>query len=219
MQKLYVVYVLFLISITVISTDICVAKGWIEELESKSSTTQKIQIPSKKKIAQDIIGCTFQEHNENGYFQNINWKFSSDDEIDIDIEKIKKIGNVFHYHIKMTVTFPSRGCYIFMCRVGYAMNNGYWEQDYFVCDNILPKQTGMYTDLISTNLVGHKGERNLKIKNFSNVRLAVLGVIRYEYSNDYKKIAVAVDPNDEISIGGLFLGSIAEYKIHYVERR
>ena len=58
----------------------------------------------------------------------------------------------------------------------------------------------------------------MEIRNYSNVKLGVLGVVKYEYNSEIRKFAVYVNPNDVTDIGGLFIGSVESYEIHYVER-
>lgn len=177
-----------------------------------------VKIPSAAKIAKDLVGCKFREMYKYGYFKNFEWEIMPDEKVDVSILKIKKEGNIFHYDIKVELTLPSRACYILSCKVGYVLHKQQWVQDYFICERIMPKITHRYDNFISTQLVGVLGERSLVISNYSNVKLIVLGAVVYEIINQRDLFAVVVPPNGEVSIGGLFFGSIAEYDIHYVER-
>ena len=185
----------------------------------KGTKKVKLNIPSAKKIAKDLRGNRFNETCKDGYFSKQTWEIADVDDINVSIVNVKKKKNTLIYKVKIEQTLPSRGCYILDGEVCYVLHKNKWVQDYFVCERIMPKITNRYKKLISTKLNGGRGERSLEITNNSNTTLAVLGYVMYEYSGKRVRFATSVQPNDAITIGGIFVGSIAEYQIHYVELR
>ena len=60
------------------------------------------------------------------------------------------------------------------------------------------------------------GRGNMKL---NDIDLVVGGICQLEYSNKgWQKFSCVVPANSKKSIGGLFIGSINKYKIHFVER-
>lgn len=199
-----------------IHSGVCASKG--ASAITVAPTSSVVRIPSATKIAKDLVGCAFREKREDGYFTNVDWRITSTDQVSASIIKVNKRNDIYHYDVNITLTRPSHSCYILSCKIGYAYHNGEWVQDYFICNKIMPKITNQYKDFISTKVLGVKGERRLEIRNYSNVKLGVLGVVKYEYNSEIRKFAVYVNPNDVTYIGGLFIGSVESYEIHYVER-
>lgn len=200
-----------------IHSGVCASIGTSAITEAPTSSSV-VRIPSATKIAKDLVGCAFREKREDGYFTNVDWRITSTDQVSASIIKVNKRNDIYHYDVNITLTRSSRSCYILSCKIGYAYHNGEWVQDYFICNKIMPKITNQYKDFISTKVLGVKGERRLEIRNYSNVKLGVLGVVKYEYNSEIRKFAVYVNPNDVTDIGGLFIGSVESYEIHYVER-
>lgn len=181
-------------------------------------STIKVRVPSAAKIAKDLVGCKFVEQSQYGYFKDVVWQIMPDEKVDVTIRKIWKEKGVYHYDLEVELTLPSRSCYILSAQVGYVWQGNKWEQDYFVCERILPKVTHLYDRFISTRVTGVMGERTLEIRNYSNVKLWVLGKVEYEFSNYVRLFSVQLPPNGAVGVGGMFFGSVSDYEIHYVER-
>lgn len=201
-----------------IHSGVCASKG--ASAITVAPTSSVVRIPSATKIAKDLVGCAFREKREDGYFTNVDWKITSADQVSSSIIKVNKRNDIYHYDVNITLTRPSRSCYILSCKIGYAYHNGEWVQDYFICNKIMPKITNQYKGFIKVvdRFVDIGTRRELVIRNYSNVKLVILGVVKYEENSDMRKFAVYVDPNDVTYIGDVFLGSVESYEIHYVER-
>lgn len=181
-------------------------------------STIKVRVPSAAKIAKDLVGCKFVEQSQYGYFKDVVWQIMPDEKVDVTIRKIWKEKGVYHYDLEVELTLPSRACYILSAQVGYVWRGDKWKQDYFVCERIMPKVTHLYDRFISAQVTGVMGERMLEIRNYSNVKLWVLGKVEYEFSNYVRLFSVQLPPNGAVGVGGMFFGSVSGYEIHYVER-
>lgn len=187
-------------------------------IEVHSNSSKTIKIPSAIKISKDLVGCKVYETCDDGYFKEAGkMTITSEDNVIVTILKIKRKSKVFNYDVQVEINTPSRGCYIISGKVGYILQDNKWKQDYFMCERIMPKITHQYDKFISTEVTGLRGERQLVIKNKSNVNLLVLGIYKYQY-RESKKFALVVPKNDIATLGGLFIGSIEDYEIRYVER-
>ena len=93
-----------------------------------------------------------------------------------------------------------------------------WTLDLIESNSIELVRTGKYGNCITSRRTGWFGEYEVEFINSCDAPLAVGGMVKYEYKDGWKKFCVIVDGNSSKRIGGLFWGSIADYKIEFVER-
>lgn len=206
-----------------LGSNVCLSNGpFVDIAFSQNSNlrgSRKLKVPSATMIAKDLKGTKgITESIGSGYFHSQDWSIGATDKVNVKINKVSKKGSVYHYNVTITWQRPSGGKYIMNGRVGYRYDRNKWLQDYFICDKMMPKVTNAYKDFVATRIVNESGAGKLEIKNHSNVKLGVYGVVKYEFNDEIKKFALPLEPNGYNSIGGMFLGSVERYDIHYVER-
>lgn len=103
--------------------------------------------------------------------------------------------------------------------VYYLTSKYKWAVDYLNTKDIVIVPTGKYNNCITASIKGWSGEYQLELKNSSDVKLIVGGVVRYEYGDGvWKRFSALVDGHETVALGGLFLGSVEDFRIHFVER-
>ena len=179
-------------------------------------------IPSKpdlNKIKQDLVGRKISGMKD-GYL-GITWYRITDDcsqikEAYVTYENFSGSIYVCDMHLKLQA---DGGAYEADIKAHYRLGDGDdWQLDMIESKRIDLVRTGLYDNCITARRTGWVGEYEVEFTNSCDAPLAVGGQVKYEYRDGWKKFCIIVSGNSSKRIGGLFLGSIADYRIDFVER-
>lgn len=176
--------------------------------------------PSIERLRQDLVGRKMSQVSDS--------YFPSDWYLDIikesEIERIKILSSRFDgrellYKLEVFVK-DENVLYKVTADFSYYLTDKFrWKADYLNTKDIVIVSSGRYNSCISSRIIGWSGEYQLELRNSSDVKLIVGGVVRYEYGNGtWKRFSALVEGHGTVTVGGLFFGSISDYKIHFIER-
>lgn len=183
-----------------------------------SSFADNGNLPTAERIASELIGLKISETRSDGFFKGQEKTVTENDKIAVSINDVRSSEEELICDITIDLITPTRGHYIIDAETRYYKAGSEWVFDIFFCRSIMPKITNAYNECVTIEHKGHLGERFLLLKNHSNVVLAVYLEVKYWLRDEFVKIPVKVNPNSEETIGGLFVGDVEEYRLHYIER-
>ena len=175
-------------------------------------------LPDAERIAADLVDIRFIETTKDGFFKDKEWYFAADEKLTVNITNVERVYDEVKLDVTINLLTPTRGRYIINGEVRYYYGDNGWVFDLFLCHSIMPMITNAYNDFISIEHKGWKGERYLKIVNHSNVKLGVYVSLKIWLQDEIHKGRIVVEPNEIKEVGGLFVGDIEEYTVHYIER-
>ena len=175
--------------------------------------------PDLDKIKRDLVGRKISGMKD-GYFVS-SWYWITDDssqikEAYVTYEDFSGSIYVCDMHLKLQA---DGGAYEADIKAHYRLGDGDdWQLDMIESKSIDLVRTGLYNNCITSRRTGWIGEYEVEFTNSCDAPLAVGGQVKYEYRDGWKKFCIIVGGNSSECIGGLFFGSIADYKIDFVER-
>ena len=175
-------------------------------------------LPDAERIAADLVGVRFIETTKDGFFKDKEWKFAADDKLTVKIAKVERVNDDVKFCVTIDLLTPTRGRYTIDGEVRYYHSDNGWVFDMFLGNSIMPQITNAYNNCITIKHKGWKGQRSLEFINHSNVKLGVYVSLKIWLKDEIHKGRVVVEPNEKKEIGGLFIGDIEEYTLHYIER-
>lgn len=204
--------------------DICkgrnsVYKSEYEEIVGLSSRFEnEIETAIERVVAADLVGIRFIETTKDGFFKDKEWKFAADDKLTVKIAKVERVNDDVKFCVTIDLLTPTRGRYTIDGEVRYYHGDNGWVFDMFLGNSIMPQITNAYNNCITIKHKGWKGQRSLEFINHSNVKLGVYVSLKIWLKDEIHKGRVVVEPNEKKEIGGLFIGDVEEYTLHYIER-
>ncbi len=176
-------------------------------------------VPDLEKLKRDLVGRKI-SGLEDSYFGS-NWYWITDSvsqikEVYVTFEDCSTESYICDMHL---VLQADGGAYEADIKAHYRLGReDDWTLDLIESNSIELVRTGKYGNCITSRRTGWFGEYEVEFINSCDAPLAVGGMVKYEYKDGWKKFCVIVDGNSSKRIGGLFWGSIADYKIEFVER-
>lgn len=190
----------------------------IKQIDSLRLTIIPVQ-PTLEQIKRDLVGRKIS--GLPGSYLSDNWYWITDcyeqiKEADITYEDFGADTYICGVHL---ILQADGGAYESEILAHYKLGNAdNWILDLIESKSIELLRTGKYDNCITSRKTGWLGEYAVEFTNSSDARLAVGGRVKYEYGEEWKKFCIIVDGNSSEQIGGLFFGSISDYKIDFVER-
>ena len=175
-------------------------------------------LPDAERIVADLVGVRFIETTKDGFFKDKEWRFAVDDKLTVNITNIERVNDDVKLCVTIDLLTPTRGRYTIDGEVRYYHGDNGWVFDMFLGYSIMPQITNAYNNCITIKHKGWKGQRSLEFVNHSNVKLGVYVSLKIWLKDEVYKGRVVVEPNETKEIGGLFVGDIEEYTLHYIER-
>lgn len=190
----------------------------IKQIDSLRLTIIPVQ-PTLEQIKRDLVGRKIS--GLPGSYLSDNWYWVTDcyeqiKEADITYEDFGADTYICGVHL---ILQADGGAYESEILAHYKLGNADdWTLDLIESRSIELLRTGKYDNCITSRRTGWLGEYAVEFTNSSDARLAVGGQVKYEYGEGWKKFCIVVEGNSSEQIGGLFWGSLADYKIDFVER-
>ena len=174
--------------------------------------------PNIEKIKNDLNRRELREQ-PNGYFsQDRRWLIEKDKIVDLKLLNEYSYGSDYFYEAYLIFRMEY-ACYEAYIDLVYIQG----KKEGWTLSNLISKElriinSGRYDNYIKISREGWSGEYSLIFNNYSDVSLIVGGEIYLEFDNVWRKFSTLVEGNGKKSIGGLFIGSIIDYNIHFIER-
>ncbi|MBO4710564.1 hypothetical protein J5681_01455 [bacterium] len=178
-------------------------------------------IPTKEVIANDLIGRSFTEGRDDGYF-GVDWRWRVEDGEIYDLKILNTVKEDDFCSFILEIKFGNKTKrppkYQGRLQVDYGLQNNRWVLEVVKSKGVEIVKTGRYTDNISTKIGddGWGGVNQLKIKNNTDSSLIVGGAVRT--GNGWRKFSVILKGMEIKGVGGTFGGgNVEDYEIHFVE--
>lgn len=178
-------------------------------------------LPTLQQLKGDLIGRKLTEPQPGYHSQNWYWVIEAGEIQSISIKNQYYNGNSYVYSLDLSLhAIDGTGVtHRFMCDFVYAKQGDNWMPSVLKSKELEIVRTYLYDDCITSEKKGWPGEYEVEFTNRCDIDLVVGGICQIEYSNEgWQKFSCVVPANGKKSIGGLFIGSIDRYKIHFVER-
>lgn len=183
-------------------------------------TQSQAQTPlTTKKIKKDLVGRKITDAPNGYYRQGWYWKIESLQELkSVKVRKAVKQGKdyVLDVHLILQGEHNQHEADVKITYVLNRYNN--WTLDVLETKDMKIVQTHRYDNCMTARITGWSGEYQLELTNRCDVPLVVGGKILSEFGGTWQKFSTVVDANGLGIVGGLFLISVRDYKIHFIER-
>lgn len=177
--------------------------------------------PSKKQIANDLVGYKLSEGFDDGWFdKEWTWQIKKGQITAMNIKEVVRDTNKEYCVIVLMRLQGEVSAFNAKVKVSYILTNqNQWKLEFVNSMGMSVVKTHKYDDCIHFAIVddGWGGVDCLEIKNNCSVELAVAG---WFYAlGEWRKFAIKVDGNETRSVGGTFCGgSVEKYKVEFIER-
>ncbi len=173
--------------------------------------------PSLEQMKKGLIGRKLTEQ-PNGYFgKDWYWQVGEG-----EIKSIKVTEETKHkteYACVVNVILQRQGSpYEANVKMSWALSNKKWSLDFVECLGIGVVRSGKYNNAITIERKGHSGEYYLEIRNRSDISLLIGGQVFMQYGSNWQKFSKIVDGCTTVTIGGLFVGSVQDWTLDFIER-
>ncbi len=178
-------------------------------------------LPTQEQLKEDLIGRKLIEPQPGYHGKDWYWMIEDGEIQSISIQNQYSEGNSYVYSIVFCVhAVDGTGVtHQFTCDFVYTKQGDHWLPSILKSKKMDIVRTYLYDDCITHEKKGIRGEYEVEFTNYCDIDVVVGGVYQLEYSNKgWQKFACVVPANGKKSIGGLFIGSVDKYKIHFVER-
>lgn len=189
-----------------------------EIVDLKNRFEDELVMTVERIIAADLIGVYFSETTRDGFFKDKKMFFAEDEKLTVNIKNVERMYDEIKYEIVINLLTSTRGRYIINGEVKYYYGNDAWGFDMFLCHSIMPQITNAYNNCVSIEHKGRNGERYIELVNHSNVKLGVYVSLKIWLNDKMYKGRIVLEPNETKKFGGLFVGDIEKYSVHYIER-
>jgi hypothetical protein len=175
--------------------------------------------PDVKKLRRDLIGRRISDAPNGYHSKGWYWLVESPAELgEVKIARILKSGADYIYDVHL-VLLGKNNRHRAEVLVTYARSrSGSWQVETIETKSLQIVRTNRYNRCIAAQRAGWSGEYQLELVNRCDVSLVVGGIVLGEFDGKWHKFATVVDANSTGSVGGLFLVSVREYEIHFIER-
>lgn len=178
-------------------------------------------LPTLQQLKGDLIGRKLTEPQPGYHKQDWYWMIEAGEIQNISIKNQYYNNNSYVYSLDLSLhAIDGTGVtYRFMCDFVYTKQGDNWVPSVLKSKGLEIVRTYLYDDCITSEKKGWPGEYEVEFTNSCDIDLVVGGICQLEFSNKgWQKFSCVVPANGKKSIGGLFIGSINKYKIHFVER-
>lgn len=177
--------------------------------------------PSKKQIANDLVGYKLTEGFDDGWFdKEWTWQIKKGQIKAMNIKEEVRDTNKEYCVIVLMRLQGEVSAFNAKVKVNYVLNKqNQWKIEFVNSMGMSVVKTHKYDDCIQFAIVDDSlgGVDCLEMKNNCSVELAVAG---WFYAlGEWRKFAVRVDGNGTTAVGGTFCGgSVEKYKVELIER-
>lgn len=178
-------------------------------------------MPDIDRIQDDLIGRRISEQPNGYHHKNWYWEIESGEIRDLEIRNKIQTQNECLYELRFIVQDVAKqgSSHEMFVNITYILrDNKYWDVEFVESKQVNIVKTGKYNNCITSQRKGHNGEYYVEFVNYSDIDLVVGGAVSYQYSNETRHFNSIVKANSTSSVGGIFLGSIEDYTIHFIER-
>ena len=186
-----------------------------------NSQEARQSLPTLQQLKSDLIGRRLSEPQPGYHGQDWCWVIEAGEIQNISIKNQYYNGNSYVYSLDLSLhAIDGTGVtHRFVCDFIYTKQGDNWMPSVLKSKELEIVRTYLYDDCITSEKKGWPGEYEIEFTNNCDIDLVVGGICQLEYSNKgWQKFSCVVPANSKKSIGGLFIGSIEKYKIHFVER-
>lgn len=186
-----------------------------------NSQEARQSLPTLQQLKSDLIGRRLSEPQPGYHGQDWCWVIEAGEIQNISIKNQYYNGNSYVYSLDLSLhAIDGTGVtHRFVCDFIYTKHGDNWMPSVLKSKELEIVRTYLYDDCITSEKKGWPGEYEIEFTNNCDIDLVVGGICQLEYSNKgWQKFSCVVPANSKKSIGGLFIGSIEKYKIHFVER-
>jgi hypothetical protein len=175
--------------------------------------------PTVGQLKKDLIGRRISDMPNGYHFQGWYWLVESMDELaEVKVTKATRSGKDLLYDVHLILQGENNR-HEANVQVTYALDSKKtWRIATIITQTMKIVRTGRYDKCITARIKGWSGEYELEIINRCDVSIVVGGVVLPEFGGDWRKFSTVVKANETASVGGLFSGSVKDYKIHFIER-
>lgn len=178
-------------------------------------------LPTLQQLKDDLIGRKLTEPQPGYHRQDWYWMIEAGEIQNISIKNQYYNNNSYVYSLDLLLhAVDGIGVtHRFICDFVYTKHGDNWVPSVLKSKELEIVRTYLYDDCITSEKKGCTGEYEVEFTNSCDIDLVVGGICQIEYSNKgWQKFSCVVPANGKKSIGGLFIGSVDKYKIHFVER-
>jgi hypothetical protein len=176
--------------------------------------------PDVEQIKRDLVWHKITEQPDGYHRQDWFWEIKEGEIKEVQIISETHQGNDYLYEIRLILQADGGAHEAFVNLTYILRNNDEWTIDFLESKQINIVKTGKYNSCIAAERkqTGFS-EYELVFTNHCDVSLVVGGVALNAWGDKkWHKFSTVVEDNSSKSIGGLFSISVADYKIHFVER-
>jgi hypothetical protein len=175
--------------------------------------------PTMGKLKNDLIGRRISDMPNGYHFQGWYWLVESMNELaEVKVTKATRIGKDLLYDVHLILQGENNQ-HEANVQVTYALDSKKnWRIATIITKTMKIVRTGRYDKCITARIAGWSGEYELTLTNGCDVSVVVGGVVLPEFGGGWKRFSTVVKANETASVGGLFSGSVKDYKIHFIER-
>ena len=175
--------------------------------------------PNLEKIKRDLVGRRITPQLDSYFRRDRFWEIQNDDIRDIQIMNESRRGNDYWFQVRL-VFQQDAGAFEAFVNLTYVLPRyaDDWEISFQENISVNFVRTGQFCNCVTVERRGRSGEFYLRFTNHCDVTLVVGGSLILQWGNEWRIFATQVEPFGTSTIGGLFLGSVGDYKIHFIER-
>ncbi len=177
-----------------------------------------VKNPSIELIKSSLIGRRLTEQPDGYHFDGWYWEIADGEIKSMELTGENRYKDAYVCNVNMILQAEGSAHEAYVKLTWSLDDKKIWVLDLVECIRINIVTTGRYDDCVIVERKGWSGEYYLEIRNRCDIPLVVGGRVLLEYGNGWKKFSIVVDGCSTEKVGGLFVGSVKDWTVDFVEK-